>query len=232
MVQQFQFRTVVALSCVVIVMHAWLYIHAEAMAGAVVLFAITQSVLFWSPLLMVLFLDAIKRQSKLFRIAMPVAYLMFVGFAYIRFGYIQSTPIMPDTNSKLLATGLTFEGQIAGALYSIMFLMLTYLGNAFSDASGTAVLFPLNVTTVLKNALPFILEGGGLMQTEVDVDNQRVVLVPKARAIKYRSSASLRMATVDDEEDLLTLPVIVPPPRPPQVAGDEDSTQLFTLSAQ
>jgi hypothetical protein len=169
--QQFQFRVVGGLSLWIIVMDAWRQVETPsswAAQGLPVLNAICNSILFWSPLLMILFMDAIKRQSKLFRVAMPAAYLMYVLVWYIGYGYIQSpTPIIPDTNStdwhqrKLESTGTTFESQIASALSTIMFLMLSFVYNAQLDRTGTAVLFPLNITTVLKNAVLLICEGGG-----------------------------------------------------------------------
>jgi hypothetical protein len=50
------------------------------------------------------------------------------------------------------------------------------------------------------------------MRTEVDEDGQRLMLVAKYR----RSSASFRMANGD--EDVLTLPVVVP--APPLLVGE------------
>jgi hypothetical protein len=200
--QQSQFRVVGGLSLWIIVMNAWRQVDRKDDS---VLFEIGLSIPFWSPLLMILFMDAIKRQSKLFKVAMPAAYLMYVMVTYIYFGYIQSpTPIIPDTNStdwsqrKLASTGATFESQIASALSTIMFVMLSFVYNALYDRSGTAVLFPIRFATVLKNAVPFILKAGTWMRTELDEDGQRIVLLSK------------RTATVEGDAD------------------DEDSVQLET----
>ena len=147
---------------------------------------------------MVLFLDAMKRQSRLFRLAMPAAYLMYVLTQYILFGFVYSpTPVMPsDTNSTGamhsavhgVAAAATFEGQISQSLSTLGFLMLSFLKNVFEDALraimddgcvfGSAIAFPMKIATVMKNTVPLLLEGGGEMKTEVNEELRQVVLVP------------------------------------------------------
>jgi hypothetical protein len=120
---------------------------------------------------------------------MPAAYLFCALAGYIIFGYIlEPTPIIRDTNStdwhqrKLESTGATFESQIASALSTIMFVMLSFVYNALYDTSGTAVLFPIRFATVLKNAVPLILKAGMWMRTDVDEDGQRIVLLSNRSA--------------------------------------------------
>ena len=61
-----------------------------------------------------------------------------------------------------------------------------------------AMLFPLNITTVFKNAVPFILKAGTWMRTEVDEDGQRIVLLSK------RAAGAGPDADDEDGEDLET----------------------------
>ena len=93
--------------------------------------AICYSVLEKSPLFMILFMDAMKRHSKLFRIAMPAAYLLQVIAMYLYYGYFQSTtPIISavtNSTATIAVVGDTFESQISNALYTIGFLMLSVL---------------------------------------------------------------------------------------------------------
>jgi hypothetical protein len=184
--QQFQFRVVGGLSLWIIVMNAWRKADGFEKRDSV-FFAICLSILFWSPLLMILFMDAIKRQSKLFRVAMPAVYLLYVMVAYIIYGYIRPPhAIARDINSTATfptaAAATTFESQIASALSTIMFVMVSFVYNALHDSTGTAVLFPIRFATVLKNAVPFILEAGTWMRTELDEDGQRIVLLSKRTA--------------------------------------------------
>ena len=180
--QQFQFKMVAALALLVMVMNTWRFTSI----GASVIIAIAGSVIVWSPLLMILFLDAMKRQSRLFRIAMPSAYLLYVLTSYINYGYIyQPTPIIqPDTNSTGSAQAAsafgTFEGQISGSLSSIGLLMLTCLRSAASDKTGGgSINFPMKIAKVMKDTVALILKGKGKMMTQVDEESQRVVLVPR-----------------------------------------------------
>jgi hypothetical protein len=181
--QQLQFKMVLLLIARIIVMHAWWGMGE----GSDVFRAICLSLSFWSPLLMVLFLDAMKRQSRLFRLAMPVAYLVFVLAAYIFFGFLAgSTPIArqqgtnstdPGTASYVMAS---FQGQISSSLSSIGFLMASFLYNAMYDRSGTAVHFPLPIVTIQRSTVGLILEAGTWMRTQVG--RQGVELVPKRPA--------------------------------------------------
>jgi hypothetical protein len=167
----------------VMVMDTW----RKMLEGDSVIIAIAFSVIVWSPLLMILFLDAMKRQSRLFRIAMPSAYLLYVLTSYINYGYIyQPTPIIqPDTNStgsaQHAASALgTFESQISGSLSSIGLLMLTCLRSAASDKTGGgSINFPMKIAKVMKDTVALILKGKGKMMTQVDEESQRVVLVPR-----------------------------------------------------
>jgi hypothetical protein len=79
LLHQLQFKMVLALALHVIVMDAW----RRASLDHIVSSSICMSILLWSPLLMILFIDALHRQSKLFRFAMPAAYLLYVLAGYI-----------------------------------------------------------------------------------------------------------------------------------------------------
>jgi hypothetical protein len=96
-----------------------------------------------------------------------------------------------------------------------MFVMLSFVYNALSDTSGTAMLFPLNITTVLKNAVPFILESGTWMRTEVEEDGQRIVLLSK------RSAGARPDADDEGNGELRGLPDV---PVAPQ--DDDDGLEL------
>ena len=188
LLKQLQFKIVLALALHIIVMDAW----RRASLGASVIIAICESILTWSPLLMILFIDALHRQSKLFRFAMPAAYLLYVLAGYISFGYSQSpTPISPNANSTdaltTAAAEATFEGRISSSLSTLAFLMLSFLKNTVEDALraamngtlfGSAIAFPMKIATVMKNTVPLLLEGGGEMKTEVNEELRQVVLVP------------------------------------------------------
>jgi hypothetical protein len=134
---------------------------------------------------MALVFDAIRRQSKLFKVTMPVVYLVFVLAEYIGFGYLMPPmPIFrPGDNSTsafqstMVATGLTYQGQISSALSTLGLLMLSFLYNTIRDKSGKAVLFPLRITTVMKSSVEMIL-AAGRTQTKVDEERDRMVLVP------------------------------------------------------
>jgi hypothetical protein len=186
---QFQCKMVVALDVHVMVMYAW---REMAVFHSPFLFAIAESLSVWSPLLMVLFLDAMGRQSRLFRVAMPVVYLAYVVVTYIYYGYIHATnPIVflnttEGVHSEIAAVAGSFEGQISGSLLTLIFLMLTFLTNSIEDVVravingsvlGSAISFPLRIATIMKASVPLIIEGGGILKTEVDVNCNTVVLV-------------------------------------------------------
>jgi hypothetical protein len=188
LLKQLQFKMVLALALHVIVMDAWRF----ASLGEPVLSVICWSVLIWSPLVMILFIDALRRQSKLFRFAMPVAYLLYVIAGYISYGYIRSPhPISPNANSTdaltTAAAEATFTGQISSSLSTLAFLMMSFLKNTVEDALraamngsvfGSAIAFPMKIATVMKNTVPLLLEGGGKLKTEVNEKLRQVVLVP------------------------------------------------------
>jgi hypothetical protein len=186
---QFQFRVVGGLSFWIMVLDAWRKALDFAECTEECLKSEANpffSPLFWSPLLMILFMDAIKRQSKLFRVAMLVAYFVYVIVQYIMYGYIRpsTTIVRQDTTNstvsgKAAAAMGTFEGQISGSLYSIALLMLACLKAAMRDkTNGDAISFPMKLATVMKNTVPLILRKGKMM-TQLDEDSQCVVLVPK-----------------------------------------------------
>ena len=163
------------------------------------------SLLWWSPLLMVLFLDAMERQSRLFKLAMPVAYLAYVLAHYIGYGfYWGSTPIarQQGTNSTDAGTAPdvmgSFQGQISSSLSSIGFLMVSFLYNAMYDRSGTAVHFPLPIVTIQRSTVGLILEAGTWMRTQVG--GQGVELVPK-RPAPVRSGGIVGTGSRDTDGD-------------------------------
>jgi hypothetical protein len=179
--RQLQFKVVLVFTLHIVVMYAW---HAVAAEGTTLLLATFQSTLQWSPLLEIIFLDAMRRQSKLFRFALPCTYLMLVLVMYILYAYTYH-PVVITTNGNDLghavaSAGATFQGQIGLSLSSLGVLMLSFLKSAFSDTSGKAVLFPLNVAEVMKTTVPLILEvlkGSHKMAMVLDepVDEQVVV---------------------------------------------------------
>jgi hypothetical protein len=185
--QQFQFKMVLLLTAHIMVMDAWRLFYSHQ--SSTIVSAFCQSLLHWSPLLMVLFLDAMKRQSRRFRLAMPAAYLMYVLTKYLIFGFDHSPtpiPLLVHANSSdafAAATAAlgTFEGQITSSLSSIGLLMLSFFYSSMVDQSGTAVLFPLRFVTVEKNTVQLILDSGTWMRT-ASADGQSVVLAPKRAA--------------------------------------------------
>jgi hypothetical protein len=75
--------------------------------------------------------------------------------------------------------------------------MLTLLYNTVRDRSGTAVLFPLRFVTVLKNAVPLILEAGTWMKMDVD-ENDQCVVVPKRVDTPFSRSTTVRFNNCAD----------------------------------
>ena len=76
-----------------------------------------------------------------------------------------------------------------------------------------AMLFPLNITTVFKNAVPFILKAGTWMRTELDEDGQRIVLLSKR-------TAGLRPDADDENQvELQSLPDVPAAPTITVVSG-------------
>ena len=181
--QQFQCKMVVLLTVDVVVMYAW-RVHKRH-PEVNVLFFICLSILTWLPLIMILFLDAMRRQSSVFRIILPVVYVVYVLVGHTTYGYLRTNLTLifePDVNSTgafqhEIVTGNTFEGQLSSALSTLGLLMLSFLYNTIRDKSGTAVLFPLRITTVMKSSVEMIL-AAGMTRTEVDEERDRMVLVP------------------------------------------------------
>ena len=130
-------------------------------------------------------LDAIKIKSKLFTFALPCAYILYVAASYILIGYFfHLNPLFHQAGgngSQVMqyASGLTFEGQITGSLSTLMFLMIGFLYSSLKDSTGEAVLFPLRIVTVMKSAVPFILDTGVWMKAVVNEELEQVVLVRK-----------------------------------------------------
>jgi hypothetical protein len=176
---------------------------------------------------MILFIDALHRQSKLFRFAMPAAYLLYVLAGCISFGYSQSPhPISPNANSTdaltTAAAEATFEGRISSSLFSIVTIMVSFLYSALYDRSGTAVLFPFSIATVLKSAVPFILRAGTWMKIEVDEDGQRLVLVAKRTDL-------ISPGADEEEEDVRSLPDVPAVPSDDDQTGDAGNIELSDL---
>ena len=142
--------------------------------------ATCQGVIRWSPLLMILFVDAQKHQPAAMRVGVPVAYALYVVGAYAVFAFdIPGDQIFH--NSTIFTESTTFQGQISQSLSTLAFLMISFLAAALKDATGQAVLFPVKFATILKKAVPHVLASGVWMNVSVDQDDQLVLeqrLVP------------------------------------------------------
>ena len=103
---------------------------------------------------MILFVDAMKQQSKLFRIALPAAYLFFLCTVYVLYAFFaEGHPMFGanGTNTSLRgyeAPGSTFEGQISSSIFSILVLMVGFLDSIRRDAGGDAIHFPVRIAQV------------------------------------------------------------------------------------
>ena len=107
-----------------------------------------------SPLAMILFVDAMKQQSKLFRIALPAAYLFFVCNVYVLFAFFKTEghPMFNASNSTpsalRYAAATTFEGQLSSSIFSILVLMVGFLDSTRRDTEGDAIHFPVRIAQV------------------------------------------------------------------------------------
>jgi hypothetical protein len=116
--------------------------------------AVCASLLRWSPLFINLFLDALKRQSKLFRLTLPGAYFAYVVATYGLFGCVLEPELILANSSRFAGMGSrSFQGQISGSLASLGLLMATFLTNAMNDSSGQAVLFPVKCWHAVRRVL-------------------------------------------------------------------------------
>merc|ERR1711968_111074 len=93
-----------------------------------------------------------------------------MGTQYIFYGYfppggIVTIPAFDRLNlNKSFVTkhapGRTFEGQLSSGVLSMALVMLSCIYQAFRDASGKAILFPIKVAKVMKDAAPYVLQKG------------------------------------------------------------------------
>jgi hypothetical protein len=183
--KQTQFKVVIGLAFHVMAMDAWRGIERGwfDLQPMNPLTAVCASILRWSPLFMILFLDSLRIQSRLFRIALPAAYLAYVVATYGLFGYVLPPEVIFKTTNTSLAgegTSQTFQGQISGSLASLALLMTSFLTNAMNDDSaGQAVLFPVKFATMMKSTVDRVLSEGW-MKTGIDSRTQQVVLMSTA----------------------------------------------------
>jgi hypothetical protein len=95
-------------------------------------------VMFWSPLIMILYLDGLRERSKAFHVALPSVYFVYVVTMYVLYGYVMTPmPIISreTVNSTqaggqetfINASNFSFQGQIAAALQTILFLVSNFI---------------------------------------------------------------------------------------------------------
>jgi hypothetical protein len=143
------------------------------------------SILYLSPLFLILFFDGLKTMSRGFRIGLPVAYVLYVSGLWFFNAYVPnytsdingtSVPAPPtylgnaDSESDTIsyyASGLTAQGQLATTLWAILVVMfnfikvsLKYLGN------GKTIHFPITFD-VLKESVEMALHLEGQLDNDV-----------------------------------------------------------------
>ena len=101
---------------------------------------------------------------------------------YVLYGFILTpTPIfvgnssISNSSSSIntayrLAAQASFEGQISGALGSVLSLMVSYLYSVARDPGGDVIVFPVFVAKVCKHAVSVRLKQGRLY-LEVEDDD-------------------------------------------------------------
>jgi hypothetical protein len=165
--RQLQFKVVVALTIWIMVVDAWRWAEVRDRA---VYAAVGQSLCTFSPLLVILFKDAMIVSSRPFRLALPAMYLAYIMTLYINYGYIRTaTPLLKDgLNSTdgtvvVLAAEASFQGQITGCLMSLIVVMCRFLKKAICSAvkGNDTIMFPLDIIDLKKSSAKFILMRGG-----------------------------------------------------------------------
>ena len=127
--------------------------------------AVCTSATIFSPLLIIMFLDSVKKTSRLFRLVLPFAYVAYVivwcaitGFVY------RPTPITDGKHDDFLIAAGTFEFHLSNALLTLLCIMATFIVATVRDWSGDTVAFPVEVAQIEKRAVPLIVDAGGLMR--------------------------------------------------------------------
>jgi hypothetical protein len=132
--QQFQFKLTFALCLWIIFLGAWkdsygFCINADALnktcTVGLVVHKTIDAIMIWSPLLLILLLDAIKVQSNTFRIAMPLAYAVQI-LTHVGLGVVAENgkPLIESgvVNSTVLQ-GIRPEREMTSSLVTIALLM-------------------------------------------------------------------------------------------------------------
>ena len=147
---QVQFWLIIVLIVWIMAMRAW---KDHIILGGPLAPTVCVQVLYFSPLILIMFLDGIKRQSKKFRLGLPFLYMLYVGLRLYEEGYAISTQAktpMLNVTSSTLPVMLTIQGQISGRLSTIFCLMIQFLSRAFTDAEGNHICFPVGVISLRK----------------------------------------------------------------------------------
>ena len=129
------------------------------------------SIVWFNPLLCILLLDAMRKMSRPFRIALPLAYVMFASQALFYYAFVPGKPIyIFDTHSAVSGGVLyyiseaTAQGQLTNTLTSILTLMLRFLLTALLFPDGSAICFPIALKTK-KDAVDFVLQLKSVIDT-------------------------------------------------------------------
>jgi hypothetical protein len=235
-----QFNLIVVLNIFVFIMRTLRMMHFKDAQGEFrfdPVSAITKSGLAMVPFFLILFIDAMKRLSKPFRVTIVVLYSLYVCILSAYFSYFShSNPMFTSTGAMstgadgkiLTASGFSFESQISAGLQGILILMCNYIIVAILYPDGEALHFPLAVI-IKKESVELMLELDGIVDSEVysivkrHQTAKRVSMTWKSKVGTSSDLLALNDAeTSRREADRQLLPDAIAPP----IAPPKTTTQL------
>ena len=149
---QMHFKVVVALVLWILIVYPWgIYNKYNGQYS----FSFQYIVVSWmsfQPLVTCLFLDGLKDQSRPFRVAIPVIFVVYVGLQVFIYGFLSGSDngMGRDTllfNTTLFGNSLALKPdyQLASSMQTILFLMVQFLYRAaVTNKDGTCISWPIS----------------------------------------------------------------------------------------